>query len=1047
MVKTQEFLDEFKERLASCVNESEVRAAFRGAAEAILDIRDWRQERGDSDLARNHVIFEFKNKGLFRGTSTSAKFAEAYKKLIEKYIPDKATEDGEPLQNYIGVALDGLHMAFVFFEENGLPRHTVLVEVAIPTLSVLIEYLERDMRRALTPENFIEDFGPDSARAHRLLRELWDHLNDSLNKLHIPKTTMLFSEWQKLFAQATSLGHIGKTRIDAHLDRVGIPIPADHTRALFVLHTYNSILFSLMAAELVATLRFTLGNSGFLLQRINESPATLQSALDRQIEHSEFFRDHGIRNFIEGTFFSWYLVQAPDSLMEALREILVRLVQYSFPTSYSPRVRDLIRRVYEDLVPEALRKNIGEFYTPEWLVEFVLDRLGYCDASTLGRKLLDPTCGSGNFLIHAIHRYREAGMHRGVSPQEILRQILNNIAGFDLSPLAVVAARTNYLLAIADLLTTRDVIEIPVFLADAVYAPTLRPSQGKTGKTPTTRVYSVGTLMGNIDLELPEHLVQKKDAFEAVLDIMESDAASEVEPRAFVRHLRTEPHLRRWRPYLHDSLKYLADMYTKILVMEKLSWNRLWCRIVRNYFASVAMGKFHFIAGNPPWVRWSELPETYRQTIKPTCDTYNIFSSTPFFGGNELDISGMISYTVTDKWLEPGGKLGFVITQIHFQAPSSEGFRRFQLPDRTHLRVEQVDDWTQVRPWGTKLANKPAVFVWIKGRATSYPVPYYKWRRKGSRVIQMYDPWNHVAPHLIKEDLAAVAIPPDSRWSILPSKLLPLIRRLSGGSAHYQGRKGIVTDLNGAYFVRVLGASSSPRLLHVENQPNMGRKPVPSRRFDIERSLLYPLLKGAGDFERFHPHNLNLCVIVPNRRFNRFLSSHRFQGRYGYAYRYFSQIRSLLEDRSTYRTRMKLMGAPLYAIYDIGPYTFASYKVVWAEQAGRIEAAVFSKAPAPHTGFNRVILPDHKVFFLGLDSREEAHYICALLNSEIVSQFVNSFTIKIQVGTLFKHLRLPVFDTHNAKHQALARLSILAHKVGINPYLQGQINTLAEQVI
>jgi len=622
--------------------------------------------------------------------------------------------------------------------------------------------------------------------------------------------------------------------------------------------------------------------------------------------------------------------------------------------------------------------------------------------------------------------------------------------------LAVIAARTNYLLAISDLLDGTESIEIPVYLADAVYAPTVQP--GNLTRPPT-RVYSVGTLMGSIELELPEDLVQRRDIFEKILEIMEADVVAQVSENVFIRHLRSDPSLIAYRDLLSVSEQYLVDMYIKILHMERQSWNRLWCRIVRNYFASIAVGKFHFIAGNPPWVRWSELPELYRRTIMPTCNKYRIFSSTPFFGGNELDISGMISYTVTDKWLQHGGKLGFVITQIHFQAPSSEGFRRFQLPDKTFLKVERVDDWTEARPWGSKLAHKPAVFVWHKGGGrTSYPVKYYKWRRKEGRTLKEKAMWDEVRHHLFKEELIAIPIPPDQRWAILPSNLSSIIARLKGGSPHYKGRKGIVTDLNGAYFVEVLGPGSSPRLLRVRNRTDKGKKPVPPRQFEIERSLLFPLLKGAGDFEKFRPYDLKLCVIVPNRRYNRFLPLTRFQTRYGYAYRYFKTINriqvpvnssrvGLLEARSTYRGRMKSMGAPFYAIYDIGRYTFAPYKVVWAEQSGCIEAAVFSKAPVPYSGFERVVIPDHKVFFLGLDSKEEAHYVCALLNSEIVSRFINSFTIKIQVGTLFQQVRIPTFDPHNPKHKALARLSMIAHKVGINPYLQGRINALAEQVV
>ena len=54
----------------------------------------------------------------------------------------------------------------------------------------------------------------------------------------------------------------------------------------------------------------------------------------------------------------------------------------------------------------------------------------------------------------------------------LVRAILGNIVGFDINPLAVLASRTNYLIAIRDLLVHMDEIEIPVFLADFVATPT-----------------------------------------------------------------------------------------------------------------------------------------------------------------------------------------------------------------------------------------------------------------------------------------------------------------------------------------------------------------------------------------------------------------------------------------------------------------------------------------------------------------------------------------------------------------------------------------------
>lgn len=59
----------------------------------------------------------------------------------------------------------------------------------------------------------------------------------------------------------------------------------------------------------------------------------------------------------------------------------------------------------------------------------------------------------------------------------MLEQILANIVGFDLNPLAVISARTNYLLALGDLLQHRKGdISIPIYLADSILTPSLETS-------------------------------------------------------------------------------------------------------------------------------------------------------------------------------------------------------------------------------------------------------------------------------------------------------------------------------------------------------------------------------------------------------------------------------------------------------------------------------------------------------------------------------------------------------------------------------------------
>ena len=75
---------------------------------------------------------------------------------------------------------------------------------------------------------------------------------------------------------------------------------------------------------------------------------------------------------------------------------------------------------------------------------------------------LGATLGVVPFLVQAIHRAaHHAEKQTKVSIAEVGRSILDGVVGFDLNPLAVLAARTNYLIAFARFLPYVRPISIP----------------------------------------------------------------------------------------------------------------------------------------------------------------------------------------------------------------------------------------------------------------------------------------------------------------------------------------------------------------------------------------------------------------------------------------------------------------------------------------------------------------------------------------------------------------------------------------------------------
>lgn len=105
---------------------------------------------------------------------------------------------------------------------------------------------------------------------------------------------------------------------------------------------------------------------------------------------------------------------------------------------------------YLHLVPEEMRRALGQVVTPQPIVRYILRAAGYrADEEILGRTLCDPACGSGVFLVEAVRIYLGALRAQGVPPAEWYPRVVSHVAGIDVDPLACLYARFNLSLLLA----------------------------------------------------------------------------------------------------------------------------------------------------------------------------------------------------------------------------------------------------------------------------------------------------------------------------------------------------------------------------------------------------------------------------------------------------------------------------------------------------------------------------------------------------------------------------------------------------------------------
>lgn len=549
---------------------------------------------GRSDAVHGQVIIEYEPPKSF---SSKRNINHAYEQLVN-YLKDEAKET--KLTQLMGVGFDGEQIFFVRYPSLVISGPYDFNPESARTFLIHLRALSR---LPLTAENLAQRFGPQSKLAPKIVSAFANALEYWGNQTRI---RTFFNEWKRLFGivygeQFISGPQEKEAEALSKLYKVGPE--TDFQELLFSVHSYFAFLMKLIVAELL-TLRETSFSPSFASQLVHIYDDELKRQLE-DMENGGIYAGKGITNFLEGDFFRWYL-DAFDSpeLKEAIRETARTLSEFEPATSTldPASTRDLLKKLYQYLVPREVRHCLGEYYTPDWLAELLLNEVGY-RGDTL-KRLLDPACGSGTFLVLAIRRAIKHGREKEKMPDlEIAKRIVANIWGFDLNPLAVIAARTNYLFALGDLvneiLDKGGRVKIPIYLCDSVLTPT-RTTGNLFGE-----FLEVSTSVGKF--QVPAHWVRDKG-------FLLSFAAPLVEEMTKNQYSVDEAIVRFKKegllfPYNEQIVK---DFYSQILELEKQNKNGIWARFLKNAFAPMVAGKFDFVVGNPPWIRWDYLAQEYR---------------------------------------------------------------------------------------------------------------------------------------------------------------------------------------------------------------------------------------------------------------------------------------------------------------------------------------------------------------------------------------------------------------------------------------------------
>lgn len=944
-------------QLASKPGHDETKAYFLD-----LLIREFGIERGSLNFEVRQPVIAGRLDALVGRTIFEAKrdldkeWADVERRMPD-YLADKEREDKEP---YVGIASDGRRWVVLELADGKL--RTVKETILDPEKGeAFLAWLDGALalKSSLPPDalNIRAELGQDSLAYHLVdsqLRALWVRLQD------VPAEALKRQLWAELLKQV-----------------YGRDVEND---ALWFQHTYLVIVAKCIALA--------------VMQLAEDDPKKLLSG--------EAFTAAGINGAVESDFFDW-VVADPEG--EALvRKIVAHVRRFRLNEVES----DVLKILYESLIDRDERHGLGEYYTPDWLAAKVVR---HAVTAPLEQKVMDPACGSGTFLFHAVRNALAEAEEAGMDKDRRASEVSALVAGTDIHPVAVIIARVTYLLALAPALGWRQgELSIPVYLGDAmqlsisqvfrgkelvIRVPPQPAGEGKSGEKDT---------QGREQLDFPETFCRDPGLFDKAIERMRTGSLADMSRDQIEAALTriTEQHYK--RDVTEEERLAIGDLGKTYVTFDRLrreGRDTIWAYVARNLSRPLAFssggGWANILVGNPPWVAFRHMSADLQKKFKELASGEKVYvGRTP----SHNDLCALFTVRASSLYLRPSGKLGFVLPLAALTRGQFENFRTGQF---TSYNIAWDEAWTMddsVVP----LFPVPACAIFGRKRALAQKMPDTV--RAYSGTLPLRDAPEDVADkHLTQIDGAPALATAQSQGgspyrksfrqgAILIPRMLVLVERKSSGR---------------------LGSNPEAPLL-VSRRSTLEKAPwkeVRSVENKVEKQFVRPVLLGESilPYRVFQPFE----GVIPVTDDGNVLSAET-SANLGFA-----DLPDWLRKAETiWNSEGKGNRAFAEQLDYIGQlsaqFPLPEVRVVYAKAGSQ---------PAAYVVRDDKTVIDHMLYWAKPTSIDEANYLCSILNSETCRARAEQFQAKGQFGArhfdkVIWNLPIPRFDSKIKLHRDLA---------------------------
>ncbi len=862
-------------------------------------------------------------------------------------------------------------------------RITVSQENAEDFYYFLDTFLFKSEKHKATLESIQRDFGQTSDTfivAYQYLYDYFQTVKDT------GEVKVAYEQWKRFLSIAYS--------------------SFDASERIFIIHSYLSIFAKILAYEIITH--------------------------DTHIDDSELngiikgtiFSSYNVTNFTDNDFFHWVGSDvAFPHLKKAFRAIASQIDSYDF----NEVNEDILKGVYQELIDKDTRHSLGEYYTPDWLCEHIVDNLDIKKNS----KLIDPSCGSGSFLRAAINKLKKN------HPDLSANQLSSQVCGIDIHPLSVLIAKTTMLLALRDKIhEAKQPIILNIYLADTLLTPTGSVNLDLFGDEfklwIDDKQYSINSSVFNN----PETFDLAVTIAEDLADYTKSQ--NTMDQNAFAKALKNK--IGNVAEHLINSF---YNIYCGLKQAKEEERDSIWKFIVLNLYKPCFYYRyFDFVIGNPPWFTFNSIGNAqYQERLKQLAGAHDLVQNVNNMAN--IEIAAIFLTHCTNYFLNDEGKLAFVLPRSFLSADHHDNTRSGKA---LHARLIDIWDLDGVSP----LFNVPSCVLFAERPKANINRSIPKSGRKGKifkgRLRAENLNWESVKDRIVIDNTTfyyskrgkSSAL---TNFNVKENNKINYYKNLFKKGADIIPRKfyfvEVTQEYKGDIVDRSLTVKSSNSFDKDAKEP---WKSIPALDGRINTDYLYRTAVSRNVLP-FCLHNPELILLPISQEsgeikiFNSKCLIERGEIETG---KWFQLVENLWDKFKTEKN--KKISAQDWINYH-GKLTQQNFRtryvVLYTSSSKNANACIIDR-----NALDLDFIIEHTTYGFNTASEDEACYLCTFFNSTRPNELIKAFQARGLFGARHVHKKIldvpfPKFDPVNDSHISLARLGKVCQEKA-QKYLEAQ---------